>query len=315
MAYKKKLVSIAICTYNRAWFLNECLKSVTLSNKKTKFPVIIVDNNSNDKTSDILKKYHKKNFHIFQEKKQGLSYARNKALKNAKTKYIVYIDDDGKAARNWCKSISQGIVKYNPDVFGGPFRPFYKEKKPKWFLDKFGSSTFGKLEGQLKEDVCFNGGNMGWRVALLKKAKGFPTHLGMNGIKLGLGEETFIQKKLHKNKKIRFVYLPKMLIRHYVAPSKMSLAYIFKRSFIYGFQIQEIDPESEMWKRQSIIKFLKKTKAGLPIILRLFIRNKAKYKYWKTYLAQYFSLHCMEFGALFRRYIFNLLYKRDITAR
>ena len=56
------VLSIIICTYNRHNFLKKCLESVIDQTKKstTELEIIIVDNNSNDKTDILIKSFQKK---------------------------------------------------------------------------------------------------------------------------------------------------------------------------------------------------------------------------------------------------------------
>ena len=94
------LISTIICTYNRADVLKICLEKITLQEADPAiFEVIIIDNNSNDHTADIVKTFISNytgqiSFHYFLEKKQGLSAARNRGLKESTGMYINYIDDD-----------------------------------------------------------------------------------------------------------------------------------------------------------------------------------------------------------------------------
>ncbi len=92
---KKPLVSIIVPTKNSAEYLGQCLKSIL---KQTYKPIelIIVDNNSTDKTTAIAKKFTK---HVH---KQGpeRSSQRNFGVKKSKGTYIVIIDSDMVLAKN-----------------------------------------------------------------------------------------------------------------------------------------------------------------------------------------------------------------------
>jgi glycosyltransferase involved in cell wall biosynthesis len=84
--------SVLIPTNNRARDLNETLCQLQKSTFKN-FEVIIIDNNSNDNTLDVSKKYsfvrYFKNY-----SNTGTIVPRNQAMKKAKGKIILSIDDD-----------------------------------------------------------------------------------------------------------------------------------------------------------------------------------------------------------------------------
>ena len=98
MANKKKKkigVDIILPNYNSANFLKETIQSIM--NQSYKFwRLIIVDDCSNNKTKNILKKYAKnKKIKIFWLKKnKGAGFCRNFAIKKSKSPYIAFIDSD-----------------------------------------------------------------------------------------------------------------------------------------------------------------------------------------------------------------------------
>lgn len=92
------LVSIIITNYNYEKYVTKCIRScIDQSLEKSKYEIIIVDDNSSDKSLDKINEYKKsfKNFFILQNKKNlGVAKSANKALKKAKGKYVVRVDSD-----------------------------------------------------------------------------------------------------------------------------------------------------------------------------------------------------------------------------
>ena len=81
--------------YNKSHYLDKSINSVI--NQTYKFwKLIIIDDNSNDQSKNILKKYKKnKKIKIFYLKKnKGPSYCRNFGLKNSKSNYVCFLDSD-----------------------------------------------------------------------------------------------------------------------------------------------------------------------------------------------------------------------------
>ena len=114
------LVSIVICTYDRAEYLQKCLDSM-LNQTYGNFEVIIVNGPSTDNTASILKNYPFKT--VQQIKKSGLSAARNLGIKEAKGDIIAFIDDDGVADKNWIKNL---VKRYKDETIGGVGGIIYK---------------------------------------------------------------------------------------------------------------------------------------------------------------------------------------------
>ena len=67
------LVSIIIVNFNNAKLLKDCLNSIFIQNYKNK-QIIVVDDNSNDNSLNVLNKY-KKNITILKNKKKKLIMA------------------------------------------------------------------------------------------------------------------------------------------------------------------------------------------------------------------------------------------------
>ena len=93
MLENKPLVSIIIVTLNRKDDLINCISSIQ-SQSYRNYELIIIDNNSNDGTVDIIKKKFLKT-KIFKTKKNlGTSYTRNAAVKFSKGDLIWFLDSD-----------------------------------------------------------------------------------------------------------------------------------------------------------------------------------------------------------------------------
>ena len=293
--------TIAICTRNRADFLRKCLNGLCSSNQAIHPIIIVVDNNSTDATGDIAEQFADK-VHLIHEKNVGLSHARNTAIANCHTPYIVFLDDDGIPDTEWTSAISNMIEEHHPDVFGGPYSPYYTDPREQWFSDEMGAAHAELSDGHQPSGVCFSGGNMGWRVELLKTFGGFDPKLGISGNELRLGEETALQLAIWQRiPDAKFCFSRKMHMIHHVSKMKMRLRYIHKRNFTYGWQLHDIDPKQEILKND-IFHLMLQTKLGLPLILRYFVRDRTIYPYWKGYAAAYLSLNSILIGIAARKF-------------
>lgn len=90
-----KKVSIIVPVYNVQEYLNKCLETIVKQTLKD-IEIIIVNDGSTDKSSEIIEKYNTlhNNIIVINQKNSGLSAARNSGLKIASGKYLMFIDSD-----------------------------------------------------------------------------------------------------------------------------------------------------------------------------------------------------------------------------
>lgn len=234
------LISVVICTYNRADLLSGALDSLLQQSlDQSQFEIIVVDNNSTDSTPDVVAQYlsypHIRYIH---EASQGLAHARNRGYKEARGRYVAYLDDDARADPEWLRSILDIFDNIVPEplAVGGPIYPFYLSQKPEWFKDEYEIRSWGDKPRFLVPNESFSGSNMIFTKAVLEQFGGFNTHVGVNGITLSVGEETSLFLKLWENYSGQniFYYSPDVKISHYAPSEKMNVTYALKRSFASG---------------------------------------------------------------------------------
>lgn len=118
MIIKKNLFSIIILNYNGASFLKDCLDSI-ISETKQNFEIIVVDNNSPDKSGEKFKKKYPSCKFILNENNVGVSEGLNIGIKNSCGEFVILLNNDLKVAQNWLDSLFDaykinGIGLYQP---------------------------------------------------------------------------------------------------------------------------------------------------------------------------------------------------------
>jgi GT2 family glycosyltransferase len=93
MAEKKIELSIIIVNWNGAEFVGKCLKSVFESKFNKPWEVIVVDNNSSDKSVEIIKQFPQV-IAIENKENVGFGAANNQALKQATGKFVFLLNPD-----------------------------------------------------------------------------------------------------------------------------------------------------------------------------------------------------------------------------
>tara|TARA_B100001964_G_C14259530_1_gene614534 strand:- start:2600 stop:3538 length:939 start_codon:yes stop_codon:yes gene_type:complete len=233
------ILSVIVCTYNRANLLDNCLASLSEQDLNSElYEIIVVDNNSKDNTSDVVSKYmgNDKNIRYVIEENQGLSYARNRGSDEASSQYLVYIDDDAIAPPEYLSNILEIINRYDPDICGGPVYPYYTCEKPRWFKDEYEIRKYEETSGYSK--TCrISGSNYVIKKPVLKEMGMFDPELGIRGEQIGLGEDakvlnTYRNRTPESEQKVYYVL--ECYVRHYVPQFKMTIRYIMMRSYLSG---------------------------------------------------------------------------------
>ncbi|HJR58572.1 MAG TPA: glycosyltransferase [Vicinamibacterales bacterium] len=130
-------LSVVMCTYNRGGLLADAVRSVLAQHDATTppFEMIVVDNNSTDGTRDIVERFAALDGRVryLFEPQQGLSFARNAALLEARAPLIAFTDDDVRAEPDWVMAIVRAFhERPEADIVGGRVLPVWPFEPPAW---------------------------------------------------------------------------------------------------------------------------------------------------------------------------------------
>ena len=136
-------LSLIIPVYNEEAYIGACLESVMRQTEKPD-EVIVVDNNSTDRTVEIVTHYPVR---ILPEKKQGMIPARNAGFNAAQYDIIARCDADGVLPEDWVARIKQNFTELDIDALCGPLvyqeLPIHNTVVPNLYLDTMKVLQFG----------------------------------------------------------------------------------------------------------------------------------------------------------------------------
>lgn len=231
-------ISVVICTYNRADYIQEAMESLynqTLT--KESFEVIVVNNNSTDNTeivcTNFIANHIDGQFYFVNEKQQGASFARNTGAKIAKSPLLCFMDDDAVAEKNYLQRIIQFFDTYpSAGGLGGRIIPRYIPSEPKW-MSYFVSSLVGNFDyAQKVTEFSPNKypleSNMIIRKEDFLAVNGFNTALpGVIGnFRIGGEGKEFFLKLKATGKSI--YYDPSIIVEHIVETKKLTGEYLYR---------------------------------------------------------------------------------------
>ena len=249
-------ISVIICTYNRCESLKDTLDSFLKLSKDAIFnyEIIIVDNNSNDRTKVIVGTYKQKFDGILKyifEPQQGVSYARNRGIIESKGEILVFTDDDVTLDNNWIASIHNCFRTTNCDGLGGRILPQYPNGTPGWIrkhkrvlagpLPYYDYGTDSKIFA-VKGMMPFVGANMAYKKKCFDDAGLFREDLGPGKGTMGDDTEVFLRIQKHG---FLLVYCGNALVWHRMEKNRMNLRYIARWWMASGRYTARVKKEQE----------------------------------------------------------------------
>jgi len=287
-------ISVVVCTFNRDLYLGHCLENLKNQDFNAEdFEIIIVDNNSSDKTQEISLAFIEQNPNLnaryYLETKIGLSHARNTGIIKSTGKIISFIDDDGFAKKNYLNELNTvtSDEKFKEFLaFGGKVTPVYNEgMEPNW-LSIYIEGVVSKVDLGNKIVPFYKkypaGCNMAFRKVVFELYGDFNPDLHTRG------DDKFVFDKLKKNK-VNILYVPTIEVDHFIDNYRLEKKFIVKLSKIIG-QSEAIRLKENNFKLG--IKLLEYIlKLNIAIVLALvFLLNKHITKANYILLVRYYIL-------------------------
>jgi len=263
------LISAIICTHNRAGYLPKAIQSLLdQPTPKDTYEIVIVDNCSTDSTKEVVEKFSRatKNFRYIYESTLGLSHARNAGWRNARGKYVAYLDDDAIACPIWLDKILEVFetVSPRPGCVGGKAQPLWEAPRPTWLSDELAtgltvidwSDTPHALLDLSQEWLV--GANIAFPREVLELVGGFTSGLDRAGKKLLSSGDVFLEKQILKAGYSCF-YHPEIAIGHHIQKSRLEKRWFIRRYYWQGIsdaamQLLEETPSTRERLRLAISK-------------------------------------------------------------
>jgi glucosyl-dolichyl phosphate glucuronosyltransferase len=241
---------VAICTHNRARYLDRALDSLLAQDIGAEFfDTLVVDNGSTDDTRALVKAHADvlPNLHYVHEPRLGLSRARNRATEESRRKFIAFLDDDAVADPGWVSALLSAFQSMAPSpvCIGGRVELIWETPRPDWLPEELLGylSAVNWAEQTTRVDPFkqyLAGANMAFSTCELRSVGGFDTRLGRVGNNLISGEELLVQRRLHQ-KGLCLLYDPRVLVRHHVPASRLNRRWFYQRVFAQGVTETTLD--------------------------------------------------------------------------
>ena len=282
-------LSLIVATYNRSASLIRALESVAQQNAPaSEWECIVINNNSSDDTPERFAEFAAAhpdlNMRMVTELRQGLSFARNRGIRESEAEYIAIIDDDERISPDFITSYIS-LFDSTPDAVaaGGPIVAEYPSGRPRWmshFTERPVANTmyFGDKVREFPEGRIPGGGNMAMRRSAVRRYGVFDTSLGYVGDSLIGGEESDLFERL-RIAEAKYYYVPTAVMYHIIPPEKLTQKYLSRLSYNIGVsQLRR----AKFYHRVGRVRVMELVKWVVTIVLALWYLvtlqwSKAKY--------------------------------------
>jgi len=232
-------VTVILCTYNGDQNVPTALNSLAAQvlPDSVEWDVIVVDNNSKDRTRDVVEEFcqrHPGRFHYLFEPQQGKSYALNRGVREAQGDVVAFTDDDVTMEPTWLHNLTANL--HNGEWAGAGGRTLAEGGfvPPKWLAVESQHAlaplaVFDRgLEAKESKEAPY-GNNMAFRKELFEKHGGFDARLGpcAGSSRPQKNEDSeFGMRLLASGERLR--YEPSAVVYHHVPPNRMQKKYFLE---------------------------------------------------------------------------------------
>jgi glycosyltransferase involved in cell wall biosynthesis len=202
--------------------------------------LIVVDNGSTDRTSEIVQSFRDSlPLTLLQEPQPGKNAALNTGLEQIEGDLVVFTDDDVFPRPDWLVQIrTSADIRQNCSVFGGRIVPRWEEPPEDWILrtvpfgPAFALTDESLPEGQTGAHNIF-GPNMAVRAAVFRQEVRFDNSIGPRGTDYAMGSETELVRRLFKLGH-RGWHMRDAVVEHLIRRSQLTRSWLLRRAIRFG---------------------------------------------------------------------------------
>lgn len=240
-------LSVIICTYNNAGLLERTLGTLEAQEACAGgWSVLIVNNNSTDATVDVIEAFRQRGripgLRRVDEHRQGLAYARRRAVAESRAPWLAFVDDDCLLDPDWVDQALR-FIQQQPEAGGFGGRVIVQwEIAPPPIIERFATSYAAQdhgdqilpvLEGTPAHHLVGAGLILNRRAL---EACGWLESMaltGRRGTSLAAGEDTEIVFRI-RNAGYTLWYSPALRMRHFISRRRMTLEYLCRMQRGFG---------------------------------------------------------------------------------
>ncbi|MEX0965811.1 MAG: glycosyltransferase family 2 protein [Bacteroidia bacterium] len=227
----QQLITVCIATYKRILLLQQLLESLACMEIPVgyRLEIVIIDNECSDETKNACRDFSATSgmvVHYFAEEQKGISYVRNRALREAsdETTWLAFVDDDEVVDAGWLFEMHLAISKYEGDVFTGPVYPKFNAATQDWVKRGGFFAAASEVDGAFKGSSATN--NVIFKYSLIEE---FDMKFNLEYNLTGGEDYRFFKSIVKKGGKIRWVR--NAVVYEHISTDRGSVKWLFQRQF------------------------------------------------------------------------------------
>jgi glycosyltransferase involved in cell wall biosynthesis len=205
------------------------------------FETIVIDNGSSDDTHATVQQWQggKMAMHYVFEPVIGLSHARNRGWREAKGRFVAYIDDDAIPEPDWLQNAADELASADPGLglLGGRVLPIWESPKPAWLSDRLTAFLSMVDLGEGRRRIDSYTGIVGANMIVLREGLasigGFSEKLGRKDANLLSNEELMVKKALAETG-FHAMYRGDVAVRHHAPADRLTRSWFLRRLYWQG---------------------------------------------------------------------------------
>ena len=228
-------LDVVLPTFNRAELLPRTLDSLEVARCPDGLDIhlYVVDNNSTDGTRAVVDKYAARfpyPVHYVFERLQGSSAALNAGIRAGTGDLIGMLNDDERIDPGWFSVIQDFFEDERYSFAGGPYYPDWAAEKPAWISKETGGIVGWVDGGETRKEYgpdfagMLMGGNAVVRRTVFVAVGLYETTLGRFDKGLTSCEDELMFRRILAGG-FKGMYLPELIIHHYIPASRMTRRY------------------------------------------------------------------------------------------
>lgn len=219
------LVTVAVCTRDRAEDLKLCLDALV----RLDYPnldILVVDNASSTDATERLVEDYRPRVRYAREPRPGLDWARNRAIREARGEFIAYTDDDVVVDPGWISAVVGAFRDPYVMAVTGLTVPYELETEAQVLFERYGGFGRGyrrrywrmpgnetrRLMEHLGGGQYGAGANMAFRRGVFESVGPFDPALDVGTVTNGGGDTEMFFRVLKEGHAL--VYEPRAMVRH-----------------------------------------------------------------------------------------------------
>jgi glucosyl-dolichyl phosphate glucuronosyltransferase len=229
-------ITVAIPTYNRADFLRQTLAGIAAQHfPREHFEVLVIDNNSTDHTRAVVAEFasaHPAPRHIV-EPQQGLDYARNRAIAEARGEIVLFGDDDILVQPDWLAQMAVPLLADQDrriGAVGGEVIPVFPDGLPDWVREWHAPLAFRADTGPLDAKHSPMGANLAFPKWVFEQLGLFHTALDRAAGNYFSGGDSEMVRRV-RAAGLDVWFSPSAAVKHQMPASRTTFRYARRHAF------------------------------------------------------------------------------------